>query len=457
MDRSQAEKQSAESDAGPKRFYVILFCFYLISVVPYPLERLTSIDLYRDSSLFSDFVFVLQVMLLVYFSSLRAKVVRDGMAHSSAKPFSNRSWMKLYAAIPLMVLIGYLWNGFVVKYFFRETVNFVFFLSLLHTLATLIHFDARHNWFRIRRMAKSILLLHLLGIFYFTAANFDSGIILDRLYRDPLTTGKSGVWDRVYFFALAGNEEAYTILIFLLIGIIGLRRRMQTAILLFSTVFFLYLGTRATFFLFLILLFIWGFAMYSSVRARIVLTLVPLILVLGFREKILFYVTSAFQFINNLGDLLKFSSFLDQDNLAFRIEILWKPVLDKLFSGWVFFTGISVNGLNHFTTDVYDDYSALHNTFLYFFAAAGIVGLFVYVKGYLLMLRAYRKTRSIPQDVPQDHLVNFLLAVVSMFVYALINNAYSTQGMITYILLIAVGLCFQSSQAHIPQVLRIEG
>ncbi len=431
-------------------FYTIVFLFYLLSVIPYGLARLTPVDLYGDSNVFSAFISFMEAVLLLYFYLLRNSFVRAERPRALEESISMHRWFYLYLGTGLVILVGYISSEFVLKYVLRESISFFFFLSFLQTLFYKALDDPQLNWTRLQEFTRRILFLHIAGIICFTLVYFDYDMILDKLVRDPLFTHKSALWDRIAFFALAGNEEAYTMLIFLLLSIGGLKRRTQLLILFLGIVFLLYLGSRTAFLLSLVLLMVWVFSAYKSFSVRLTLASIPLVLGFVFRDEVLFYASSAFKFINNFDDLFNLSIFLEEDNLALRIHLLWIPILDKLLSDGSFFVGISVNGLNEFKSNFADNYTALHNTFLYFFAAGGIFGLLMYISGFRLMILSFLQRKRHENGAFAGYYRNYFLAVVAMLIYSLMNNAYSIQGMMTYAVLIVYGFCLNdlSTRTH---------
>jgi hypothetical protein len=349
-------------------------------------------------------------------------------------------WWLLYTVVFIATFISYVWNGFVFKYFIREAGTFCFFIALLQVISCEINHNRKKSFRSLQVLILGILCLHLAGLLFLIIGYFDYNIIIDKLINKPLAADYTvQTINKVAFFALAGNEEAYTILVLFMLSLTVLRRIVVTILLVCGIVFFLFLGTRTAFFLYIFFLILWFLHLYPSPIIKWCILFTLILTCILFYDKFMNLMVSAFGFVQSGSDLFDISKFMEGDTLGFRIIFLWLPILNHLSSGWAFFTGLSVNGLNAFRTDLWDDYSALHNTFLYFWSALGITGLLLYSYGFIYMVFTVRK-KKIYQAILKDRMLFYWFAVVAMLAYGLMNNAYSTQGMITYILVIAFGM-----------------
>lgn len=221
---------------------------------------------------------------------------------------------------------------------------------------------------------------------------------------------------------------------------IGWRPWVKMALLVANLLFFVYLGTRTVFFFSVFILVIWPLVMFRSVEVRLLVTEVLILLLAFFWERIYLLLVTAFDFLPTTGGAMDLSALMQEDTLGWRIMFVWAQLLEELLRGVNVIFGISVNGLSELSKSGEEQLTAVHNAFLYFVGVSGIVGLYVYMKGYVVMIRSIRWRLVEESRRASDGTLSFALSVLVMVVYALMNNAYSIQGMVTYSLLIVFAL-----------------
>jgi hypothetical protein len=415
--------------------YVIIFILYGLDALVFAIKNLADIDLYEGND-YHNLLLVVRATILLYLG-IRIVVLRRYKG-KLLQPAMERGFLMLYGAVLLVTIGGYLANDFILRYVLRDVVTNTFTVAMIHALV-LEHSGDRRAFEVLRNVFRALFVFHVLGIVILTIIKFDAAFILDKVFLHPLErrTYEEG---RLYFFALAGNEEAYTILIYSLMASIGWRPWVKIALLVANLLFFVYLGTRTVFFFSVFILVIWPLVMFRSVETRLFVTEVLILLLAFFWERIYLLLVTAFDFLPTTGGTMDLSALMQEDTLGWRIMFVWAQLLDELLRGVNVIFGISVNGLSELSKSGEEQLTAVHNAFLYFLGVSGIVGLYVYMKGYAVMIRSIRRRLVEESGRASDGTLSFALSGLVMVVYALMNNAYSIQGMVTYSLLIVFAL-----------------
>lgn len=415
--------------------YVMILVLYALDASVFAYKNLTEVDLY-DGNVYHNIILVCRSIVLVYLLAritfLRRRPEKRLMATQ------ERGFLLLYGLVLGVTLAGYLTHDFIFRYVFRDCVTNLFTVAAIHALVVEHHHDPLAG-VHMLRLFRGLLAFHVVGIVILTVVKFDLAFVADKIIFHPLErrTYEEG---RLYFFAMAGNEEAYTILIYALVGSIGWRLWVKSLFLVASVAFFVYLGTRTVFFLSLLILIVWPLLVFKSRELRLFVVLVLAFGVAMFWERMYQVVIVAFDFLPAAGGGIDLSALVQEDTLGWRVMFVWVQIWEELTHGVNAIVGISVNGLSELSKSGEEQLTAVHNAFLYYLAVSGIVGVALYIKGYRVMIRSWidRKRREGPDM--SDASVSFLLSIIVMITYALMNNAYSLQGMLTYAFLVVFAL-----------------
>ena len=203
--------------------------------------------------------------------------------------------------------------------------------------------------------------------------------------------------------------------------------------------YFLFLGTRTVFFLYLCFGIVLIWTEQRNKVFRIGFIAATMIAVVAFSNAIFEFLQRSFTFISGGSITVSdFSNVLETDTLGFRVVLMWGTILSKITTPLTMIFGLSRVGFSLASDASEVPLTATHNAFIYFFAVLGALGLLIYSSGFVLMIKSYR-TINPSNPVGRAQRVNYGMVITTMLMYSLMNNAYGIQGMLMFLLIIAYG------------------
>jgi hypothetical protein len=289
-------------------------------------------------------------------------------------------------------------------------------------------------------MFFALLLIHVAGILILTFSAFDVGFVVEKIFvRQFSETENNYGRSKLYFFALAGNEEAYNTLIFFLVTIGAFSFWKKMLIAPVGLLYSIYLGTRTVFVLYIVFLFLWIWKEVPRRSGRFMIVGMVVSGIIIFSKSLYLFLQNTFNiFSDSSVKISALSNALTEDTLGFRIVVLWGSIVSKLSNPVKMIFGISAQGLRDISKSSEVVLTAVHNSFLFYYATLGILGFLLYSYGFKLMLNSWYST-DVSTKKRKYWRTQYGMIVTSMFIYSLMNNSYSVQGMLIYILIIAFG------------------
>jgi hypothetical protein len=421
---------------------------YLLDAFVYANKVVSGVDLYEDGSWY--FTVSYAVRLAVILALIH--VIRKKTRILKATPGGLQGgipFLRLEIGAIAVVALGYLVNGFQLKYALRDCVIVVFPLVLLHAVILDLFHDRGKCRKALRSYLRALFFFHVAGLLFLLWLNFDSAFILKKITLESL---EFTVYDesRLHFFSLAGNEEAYTVLTLGLIAAFDIPGFVRWLGLVIMIPFLVLLGTRTTMLLCIMFAVLAPLIMLPRKMLRYLVFAAISGALVAYYSVLESKAVLMFDFVKG-KDLfaIALEAFQD-DTLGWRFQAMWIPIIASMAGGPAILVGITSQGIVAFGLAQGEDFTAIHNAFLYFFVTTGMVGLAYYASGYFLALKSWRHwdIKSVADD---QNRLGYAFALVTLFVYSLMNNSYSVQGMILYVLVIGVGYSSQMNERDVAR------
>jgi hypothetical protein len=416
---------------------VALFILYALDAFVYAYKKLSGSDLYEGRGYYY-FIFAVSALFLPFLvreaSTLRSR--------SRVRSPKSRDHLRLLIGfIVLSVTLSYLANGFVLASWFNDSLTYTVYALIGYILFMRARENPLVEYRSLKKIFAVLLCVHVIGIVILTCFKYDAYFVIRKVFVTQFSDVEGNYEDsKLYFFGLAGNEEAYSTLIALLVAVGSWSFWKQMFGWPIGFIYFLFLGTRTVFLLYC---FFGMFLIWKQIRGRTYrLTFVGLICVglIALSDQIVAFLQRTFSVFSagkiSIADL---TTFYETDTLGFRVITQWGTILSNIVTPARILFGLSRPGLSQVSDPGAVSLTATHNAFIYFYATLGVLGLCVYSLGYYLMLKSFsRLKRENPAHTGLR--TNYGMVIATMMIYALMNNAHGIQGVLIYLLIIAFGL-----------------
>jgi len=414
------------------------FIVFLLDALVYANKQLTDINWYKGDYYHNVIFFIQFIFSIILFIQILKKI--KIIKNYSEREKRKRKLFLLLSIIALIITLSYLFNDFILRYWFRDLFTYIFYALIGFYFYFKGDITPKTEYHTLIKMAAVLLTLYVCGIIILTFSSFDISFVINKIFIQQFSDTLNNYREsKLYFFGLAGNEEAYSTLILFLIVSGEWKFSKKMTFVPVAILYFIYLGTRTVFFLYILYIFLIIWNRFHKRWMKIILIIFMCFGIILFAQSGINFLKNSFTFFGNGNISLKnMPMFFESDTLGFRIMMLWAPIIANLSSLKSLFLGLSTEGLKGLYKIELINLTATHNAFLYFFSTFGLGGLGIYVYSFICMIHNYK-------NIPiQNRLINnwhlqYGMVVFSMIVYALMNNAYSIQGMLLMILVIAFG------------------
>lgn len=412
--------------------YYAIVSTYLIESFVYANKVLGGEDL-NENLVFNVFLHFFKLVWIIILigrsfkstSSLNIKII-------------NKKFLLFYIVFILTIIMGYSLNKFIITSLIRDIVLYGFYLVLLQQLIILIGIDPNKAKNKILSIVKILLCLHLIGIAILTMYKFDLNFVVDKIFVNPLVF-RNYEESRLYFFSFAGNEEAYSVLIFLTIIYFNKKTKFIVIAAVFCFFILLYLGSRTAFFSFLLgIMFILANRSKNKSKKYWTTIILAFIFIINL-QYIITLIDNAFIYANPRTMVTNIDLFSENDNFYSRFQIMWIPIVLNGFQNvGNFIFGVTTNGLRPGGIDIGTDYRSPHNALVFFFGTMGFLGLMIYLAGFLSIFKNLINIKKcVTTDKDERNFYVLLCVIIFFIIYNMMNNSFSTQGMLIYVLIIA--------------------